>query len=98
MAQQLAREEVLRIAALARLALSDAEIDLFARQLSDILAYADTVQQVETGGVAPMTQALTGAAVWREDRPAPTLGPAVALENAPSADRDAGLFKVPRVL
>jgi aspartyl-tRNA(Asn)/glutamyl-tRNA(Gln) amidotransferase subunit C len=98
MAQQLAREEVLRVAALARLALSDDEIDRFARQLSDILAYAEAVQQVETTGVTPMTQALAGVGAWREDRPVPALGTAAALRNAPAADQDAGLFKVPKVL
>jgi uncharacterized protein YggT (Ycf19 family) len=54
------REDVARIAALARLELDVAEIDLLARLLGDILAYAEQVQQIDTTGVAPTAGVLTG--------------------------------------
>jgi aspartyl-tRNA(Asn)/glutamyl-tRNA(Gln) amidotransferase subunit C len=102
------REEVARIAALANLALDDGEIELFARQLGDILAYARQVQEVDTTGV-PATETGSGAlsddgenasgfAVDRGDQLQPSLDRETALAQAPDASVDAGFFKVPRVL
>lgn len=96
MADILTRADVERIAALARLEISDAEADRFAAQLTAILAYADQVQQVDTSGVAATAAAATTA--WRDDVPVPSLDRDLILSQAPAADRAAGLFKVPRVL
>ena len=98
MASKLTRAEVLRIAELARLRLSDAEVDLFTKQLDDILGYAEQLQEVDTTGVSPTSHALAIDAVWREDVVLPSLTHAETLPNAPDADRSAGLFKVPKVL
>lgn len=92
------RDEVLRIARLAHLELTDAEIDLFSRQLTEILAYAGEVQDADTSGVAPTSHPLPTGTVWRADTPAPGLDRAEALAGAPDADKAAGLFKVPRVI
>ena len=98
MALRLTRAEVLRIAELARLELSDAEVDLFTKQLDDILGYAEQVQEVDTTGVSPTSHALAIDAVWREDVIRPSLDHNQTLPNAPDADRAAGLFRVPKVL
>lgn len=98
MAPKITRDEVLRIAALAHLELTDAEIELFSRQLGDILAYAADVQEADTSGVAPTAHPLPTDMVWREDEPAAGLDRDTALEQAPDAAREAGLFRVPRVL
>jgi aspartyl-tRNA(Asn)/glutamyl-tRNA(Gln) amidotransferase subunit C len=98
MASKLTREEVLRIAELARLELNDAEVELFTRQLDDVLGYAEQVQEVDTTGVSPTSHAFTVDDAWREDEPAASLDRQESLANAPSADRTAGLFKVPKVL
>jgi aspartyl-tRNA(Asn)/glutamyl-tRNA(Gln) amidotransferase subunit C len=98
MASKLTRAEVLRIAELARLELSDAEVNLFTKQLDDILGYAEQVQEVDTTGVSPTSHALAIDAVWREDVTRPSLTHDETLPNAPDADRTAGLFKVPKVL
>lgn len=98
MASKLTREEVLRIAELARLELSDAEVALFTRQLDDVLGYAEQVQEVDTTGVSPTSHAFTVDDAWRADEPAGSLDRQDSLANAPSADRAAGLFKVPKVL
>jgi aspartyl-tRNA(Asn)/glutamyl-tRNA(Gln) amidotransferase subunit C len=66
--------------------------------LSDILAYAAEVQQVDTTGVAPTAQVLGVEDRWREDAPEPSLEPRQWIQNAPQADAAAGLFKVPKVL
>ena len=92
------REDVARIARLARLALTEDEQDLFARQLSDILAYAEHVQEVDTTAVLPTSHALAHAASLRADERRPSLLTEDAVASAPDADLDAGLFKVPRVL
>ena len=90
--------EVERIAALANLALTDRERDLFARQLADILGYAEQVSKVETQGVKPTAHVLYEQSVRREDVVVPSLSNADALANAPDAAPQAGLFKVPRVI
>src|SRR5436190_1057465 len=92
------RAQVEHVAMLARLELDDAEIELFARQLGDILDYANQVQQIDTTGVPPTATVVTGHAADRPDEVKPSLDRAEALANAPDAARDRGLFKVPRVI
>jgi len=92
------REEVAKIAALANLDLDPSEIDLFARQLGDILNYAEQVQQVDTTGVPPTATVLTRHAADRSDEVRPSLNRDEALGNAPDAALDTGFFKVPRVI
>jgi len=92
------REEVAKIAALANLDLDPSEVDLFARQLGDILSYAEQVQEVDTTGVPPTASVLTRHATDRRDEVRPSLDRDEALGNAPDAALDAGFFKVPRVL
>jgi aspartyl-tRNA(Asn)/glutamyl-tRNA(Gln) amidotransferase subunit C len=98
MPDPLSHDEVNRIAALANLALTDRERDLFARQLADILAYAGELRQVDTQGVPPTSHALAEETTLRDDVPVPCLPRAEALANAPDAAREAGLFRVPRVI
>ena len=86
------------MARLARLALTAEEKALFARQLGEVLAYAEQIQDVDTTGVAPTSQTLPSGAALRADDLRPSLPRDAELANAPEADRDAGLFKVPRVL
>ena len=86
------------IAALARLELDDAERELFARQLGDILEYAVQVQRIDTSGVPPTASVATSRAADRQDRVTPSLDREAALANAPDAAPDAGLFRVPRVI
>ena len=92
------REQVAAVAALAHLDLEPEELDLFARQLGRILAYADEVQRVDTTGVPPTATVVTAPAVDRADEVRPSLAVEDALANAPDAAVDAGFFKVPRVI
>lgn len=93
----LTRQDVQRIAELARLELTDAELDLFTRQLGDILTYVEQIRALDTSGVAPTSQVLNRP-VERDDEPRPSLSRADLLRNAPDAALEAGLFKVPRVM
>ena len=96
MSQQFTREDVARIARLARLELAPEEQDLFTKQLADILAYARHVQEVDTTGVPPTAHALITAIPMRDDEPQPSMPRDEAQAAAPNAA--AGLFKVPRVI
>ena len=89
--------DVERVAHLARLELTHEEKDLFARQLAEILDYAEQIQRVDTEGVPPTSHAGT-AAMMREDDVQPSLPREASLAAGPDADVAAGLFKVPRVL
>jgi aspartyl-tRNA(Asn)/glutamyl-tRNA(Gln) amidotransferase subunit C len=91
------RQDVERIAELARLELTEAELELFTRQLGDILTYVEQIRALDTTGVAPTSQVLNRA-VDRDDVPAEMLTRAQLLGNAPDAATEAGLFKVPRVI
>lgn len=98
MASKLTKDDVLRVAELARLELSPDDVEAFARQLADILGYAQQIQDVDTAGVEPTSHPVEIAPAWRGDIAGGSLPIAASLANAPSADAEAGLFKVPKVL
>lgn len=88
-------ETVEHVARLAQLSLTPEERATFARQLDDILAYAESIQALDTEGVEPMSH-VSGAGNLREDAPRPSLDRETVMTQAP--DGEAGLFRVPRVL
>ena len=90
--------DVERIAALAHLDLTPDEKTRFAKQLADILDYAQQLQTVKTGGVPATAHVLATGGVERDDAPRPSLTPQEAVANAPDAAVEAGLFRVPRVI
>ncbi len=89
-------EEVLRIARLARLGLSEAEIDRMGEQLSDILENFEILKQVDTSDIPPTAQSITLQNVVRDDEIAPSLPQDQVLANAPQ--RDGNFFRVRAVL
>ncbi len=92
------RERVEALAALASLELRADEIEVFARQLNDILAYVYELRQLETSGVPPTAYVAAAGETDRADDVQPCLARDEALANAPDAAIAAGLFKVPRVI
>lgn len=93
---QISRDEVAHLARLARLALTDDELDSFAGQLDAILAHVSQIQAVDVSGVEPTDNPLKDVNITRPDTVEPSLSQAEALEQAPeSAD---GRFAVPRIL
>ena len=99
----ISEQEIRRVAELANLALTDAEVAQMARDLSGILTHVDKLNELDTTGVEPMAQVLLGAensaeetATLREDRERPPLSNHDALANAPLAG--SGYFKVPKVI
>jgi len=89
-------DEVRRLARLARLELTDAELATLTGQLSRIVDYVAQLQQVDTEGVEPLAHALAVHNVFRADEPAPSLPVAAALANAPRRSGD--FYSVPAVL
>jgi len=88
-------ETVGHVARLARLSLTDEERQIFARQLEEILAWAESLQALDTSGVPPMSQPRELSSL-REDEPCGSLERETVLEGAPDAAE--GLFRVPRVM
>jgi aspartyl-tRNA(Asn)/glutamyl-tRNA(Gln) amidotransferase subunit C len=92
----LTRDEVLHVANLARLSLLPEEIELFTRQLNDILAYVSKLQELDTTGVEPLAHVIPVFNVFREDVVSQGLKRDAALDNAPA--REEGAFVVPRII
>jgi aspartyl-tRNA(Asn)/glutamyl-tRNA(Gln) amidotransferase subunit C len=92
----LSRTDVEKVALLARLRLTEAELDTMTGQLAQIVAYVDQLAEVNTDGVAPMAHAIEVANVFKDDRVAPSLPRAEALANAPHHDGRG--YLVPAVL
>jgi len=104
MPEPLSRAQVEAVAALAHLELDPAEVELFVRQLGDILAHAGELQQVDTSSVPP-TFGVTGRSADRPDEVVPSLGADDVFGNAPDSQRatsaaqaGGGFFRVPRVI
>jgi aspartyl-tRNA(Asn)/glutamyl-tRNA(Gln) amidotransferase subunit C len=87
------RDEVLHVARLARLELTEEEIERFTEQLSAILEAVTKVSELDLADVEPTAHPLDVVNVWAEDEPRPSLSAEDALADAP--DREAGFFKVP---
>ena len=93
---KLTREEVARVAVLARLRLTPEEEAEFTEQLDQILTYMDQLALVDTAQVEPFTHAGETAGALREDNVTNRPNSESLLANAP--DRDGAFFKVPKIL
>jgi len=87
------RDEVMRVARLARLELSEDEADRLRGELSDILAAVSKVSELDLSDVEPTAHPLSVENAWAEDEPRPCLPLEDVFANAP--DRDGDLFRVP---
>jgi aspartyl-tRNA(Asn)/glutamyl-tRNA(Gln) amidotransferase subunit C len=95
-ANPLTRDDVVHVAKLARLALSEGEIEQFTVQLGAILEHAARVAALDTADVPPTSHPIPLTNVLRADERRPTLDRDVVLSMAP-AEED-GRFRVPRIL
>jgi aspartyl-tRNA(Asn)/glutamyl-tRNA(Gln) amidotransferase subunit C len=89
-------ETVRQVAALARLSLAEAEVELFTRQLNSILNYVEKLDELDTTDVPPMAHVLELNNVLREDELRECLPLDEALANAPDRQRNA--FAVPKII
>lgn len=92
----LSESEVRHVALLARLALSDEQIETLAGELNSILGHIDTIQQLDLAGVEPTAHAIPIVNETREDVVRPCLPRERALLNAP--DSEAGAFVIPQIV
>jgi aspartyl-tRNA(Asn)/glutamyl-tRNA(Gln) amidotransferase subunit C len=88
----ISRDEVLHVARLARLELTDEEVERFTEQLSAILEAVAKVSELDLSAVAPTAHPPDLVNVWAQDEPRPSIPLDDALTNAP--DPEAGFFKV----
>lgn len=93
---KLSREEVLHIARLARLGLTESEVDRFSEQLSHLLENFEVLQQVDTTDVPPTAQSIPLQNVTKDDEVAASLPPGQILANAPRKEGE--YFRVKAVL
>ncbi len=89
-------KEIEHVANLARLSLTEDEKQRFAGQLSSILNYANTLNELATGDVEPLTHILPVYNVLRADEPRPSMPKGEILSNAPLAEE--GQYKVPKIM
>ena len=89
-------ETVRQVAALARLTLAETEVELFTRQLNDILNYVEKLNELETADVPPMAHVLDLHNVFRKDEVRDCLPLEEALANAPDQQRNS--FAVPKII
>ncbi len=92
---KISKDEVARVAALARLKCSDDQLELYARQLGDILQYMDTLNELETEGVEPLYSPIAHQRAFREDEARQESSREEVLSNAP--ETDGTYFIVPKV-
>jgi len=93
---KLTREEVARVAVLARLRLTPEEETEFTEQLDQILGYMDQLTRLDTSNVEPFSHAARTTNALRDDKVTNRSDPDALLANAP--DRDGTFFKVPKIL
>ncbi|HTJ75966.1 MAG TPA: Asp-tRNA(Asn)/Glu-tRNA(Gln) amidotransferase subunit GatC [Acidimicrobiales bacterium] len=92
----ISREDVVHVARLARLDVTDDEVDRFTEQLAAVLEHAADVAALDTTGVPPTAHPLPLVNVLREDVPGPSLDRDEVLSMAPAVED--GQFRVPRIL
>ncbi|MEA3231866.1 MAG: Asp-tRNA(Asn)/Glu-tRNA(Gln) amidotransferase subunit GatC [Thermodesulfobacteriota bacterium] len=93
---KITRDEVLHVAKLARLKLTEEAVDQFSDQIADILDYVNTLNQIDTSGIAPTSHVISLTNVLRDDDPGTHLNREGTLANAP--EKEDGAFIVPRII
>lgn len=90
------KEDVLHVAELARLGLTEEEVPLVEKELNDVLSFMAKLNELDTEGISPTTHVLDLYNVFREDLVLESMGVEDVLANAP--DREEYYFRVPSIL
>jgi aspartyl-tRNA(Asn)/glutamyl-tRNA(Gln) amidotransferase subunit C len=90
------REQVLHVARLARLQLTDGEVERMAGELSSILGHIERISELDLTGVEPTSHVVEVANALRRDEPRPSLDREVALASAPDRTEDGFLVPSPQ--
>ncbi|MGE5140116.1 MAG: Asp-tRNA(Asn)/Glu-tRNA(Gln) amidotransferase subunit GatC [Rudaea sp.] len=94
----LTREQAAHVAELAKILLSDEELERMARQLSDILRYAARLDELDTSAIAPTASVIPNTNVMRPDVVTPSLTREQVLANAPDTDPQRQFIRVRAIL
>jgi len=92
----ISRQDVEHVANLAKLRLTDQEIDDYTRQLGEILTYMEKLDELDTSDVEPLSHVMDVTNAFRDDEPKESLDRDKALANAPKSDGE--FFVVPKVI
>lgn len=92
----ISKEEIIHIAKLASLNLSEKEIEGYAKDMTEILGFADMINSVDTDQIKETIAANENYNVFRKDEVIPSENRDVLLQNAPS--KDEGMFRIPKVI
>lgn len=92
----ISKEEIIHIAKLASLNLSEAEIEMYAKDMTEILDFANMINSVNTDEIKETIAANENYNVFRKDEVIPSMDRDVLLQNAPS--KDDGMFRIPKVI
>ena len=92
----ISRQDIEKVALLARLQLTDDELSKMTVELAQIVGYVDQLGEVDTDAIEPMAHAIEVANVFRDDQPMPSYGVDEILANAPQRQDD--YYAVPAVL
>ncbi|MGM8215996.1 Asp-tRNA(Asn)/Glu-tRNA(Gln) amidotransferase subunit GatC [Bacillaceae bacterium W0354] len=93
---KISKEQVKHVANLARLAITDEEAEMYSEQISDIIDFAEQLNELDTSNIEPTTHVLDMKNVLRKDEPRQWISQEEALKNAP--DKKDGQFRVPSIL
>ena len=93
---EISKEQVKHVAHLARLAVTEEEVEQLTKDLADIIEYAELLNELDTDNVEPTTHVLEMKNVMRKDEARQWISQEEALKNAP--DKKDGLFRVPSIL
>lgn len=93
---KITREDVEKVALLARLQVTEDEKEIFAKQLSQVLTHVEQLNRYETAGVEPTTTVMGQVNIFRDDVARPSLPVEKALANAPEREGDG--FGVPKII
>lgn len=93
---KITKEMIAHVGKLARLRLNDASVELYTRQLGDILTYMDTLNRLDTKDVSPTSHAIFINNAFRDDEVKPSMPVERALTNAPESED--GAFVVPKII
>lgn len=93
---EVTKDQLLKTAELARIAVSEEEAQMYSTQISEILSYINKISELNTEDVEPTTHGIVSDNVLRADKPERLLTQEEALKNAPETED--GHFKVPTVM
>lgn len=93
---RITKEEIAHVGKLARLRLDDGAIDLYTKQLGDVLDYIEKLNRLDTTGVDPTSHAIFIKNAFREDEVKPSIPVEGSLSNAPESE--GGSFVVPKII